>query len=626
MPEPTSDGELAPVLGLLDHALKACSAYNRPDLGARLTAVRQKTADPAVRVLVVGEFKQGKSSLVNGLIGTPACPVDDDIATSVPTAIRYADEPVAFAHHAANGADEPAPPVEIDPERVADLVCERRGGGEDTTGLRLVELGLPVPLLASGLQLVDTPGVGGLGSRHSTLTLSALPSADAVLLVSDASQEYTAAEMRFLDDAAALCPRVYAAITKIDVYPEWRKVVDLDCEHLTRLGFPLDVFPVSSALREEAIQRGDRGLNDESGYPTLRQWLLDEVVGGASKAAAANAASHVLHVCGQLEAEFLAERDALSDPEAASRVRDELEEARARAERLRQESARWQITLNDGTADLGSDIDHDFRTRTRGLIAEAEARLEEGDPADYWDECQKWFEERVTEEIGQNFRLLHQRANELVEEVASLFAAAESDVSVDVSIELPFESLAQIAGPALELGTVTGFKGKAGKAAAKGFSAIRGSYGGYMMFTMIGGMVGLAAMSPAVLGLTAIMGRKTLRDEKQRELNQRRQQAKGAIRKYVDEVSFEIGKESRDTLRALQRTLRDGFTARAEEIQTSMTAAIKRAEEAAASTGDPEARLRDVAAELERIGGLAERARAYTDGIPAGRAEAEAGA
>ena len=39
--------------------------------------------------------------------------------------------------------------------------------------------------------LVDTPGVGGLGSAHGAATMAALPSADAVLLVSDAAQEYT---------------------------------------------------------------------------------------------------------------------------------------------------------------------------------------------------------------------------------------------------------------------------------------------------------------------------------------------------------------------------------------------------------------------------------------------------
>ena len=44
-----------------------------------------------MRVLVVGEFKQGKSQLVNALVNAPVCPVDDDIATAVPTVVRHAE-------------------------------------------------------------------------------------------------------------------------------------------------------------------------------------------------------------------------------------------------------------------------------------------------------------------------------------------------------------------------------------------------------------------------------------------------------------------------------------------------------------------------------------------------------
>ena len=47
-----------------------------------------------VRVLVVGEFKQGKSLLVNALVGAPVCPVHDDIATSVATVVTHAPSPV----------------------------------------------------------------------------------------------------------------------------------------------------------------------------------------------------------------------------------------------------------------------------------------------------------------------------------------------------------------------------------------------------------------------------------------------------------------------------------------------------------------------------------------------------
>ena len=85
---------------------------------------------------------------------------------------------------------------------------------------------------AGGLEIVDTPGVGGLSSVHGAATMAALPTADAVLLVSDASQEYTAPELEFLRQAIRLCPNVACVLTKTDLYPEWRRIAELDRGHL----------------------------------------------------------------------------------------------------------------------------------------------------------------------------------------------------------------------------------------------------------------------------------------------------------------------------------------------------------------------------------------------------------
>src|SRR4029450_2267724 len=82
-------------LSVVDLGRQAAKAYARPDLLSRLSATRKRLADPAFHVFVIGEFKQGKSSSVNALLNAPVCPVDDDIATSVPTAIGFGDPPSA---------------------------------------------------------------------------------------------------------------------------------------------------------------------------------------------------------------------------------------------------------------------------------------------------------------------------------------------------------------------------------------------------------------------------------------------------------------------------------------------------------------------------------------------------
>ena len=122
-------------LSVVDLGLQASSAYKRTDLVDRLRATRRRLADPAFHVFVVGEFKQGKSSLVNALLNAPVCPVDDDIATSAPTAVRYGQEPAAAVllkppePPEGMGRDdgaEPPPPIrqDIPIDQVAGYVTE----------------------------------------------------------------------------------------------------------------------------------------------------------------------------------------------------------------------------------------------------------------------------------------------------------------------------------------------------------------------------------------------------------------------------------------------------------------------------------------------------------------------
>ncbi len=200
-------------LAVVDRALAAIARYERPDLDDRLRHARARLRDDRVRVLVVGEFKQGKSMLVNGLVGAPVCPTFDDVATAVPTHVRHAETGDGSPWSASSIRPAPtrtsgAPSASrCRPTELADHVCEQGNPG-NREGWSHVEVAVPRPVLAGGLELVDTPGVGGLQSVHGAATMAALPGADAVLLVSDAAQEYTAPELEFLAHAASVCPNV----------------------------------------------------------------------------------------------------------------------------------------------------------------------------------------------------------------------------------------------------------------------------------------------------------------------------------------------------------------------------------------------------------------------------------
>jgi hypothetical protein len=591
-------GLVTRALKLLNATQRATEAHGRNDLTYRQELARQRLDQPDIEALVVGEFKKGKSTLVNALLNVPLCPVSDEMATVVPTFVRHGEQPAAevLAHPPAGAAPDASTtsqPIEL--EEIAAWVSEH-GNAENHRSIRAVEVRVPRRLLASGLVLVDTPGVGGLHSVYGAATMAALGTAEVVVFVTDASQELSAVEIEVLRSAAARCPTVVCVLTKIDLYPAWKRIADLDRGHLAAadLGH-VPVLPVSSLLRQEALARESRELNEESGYPTLVSYLNDSVIGQAQQVSVRTAISSAVFALDQIEATLTAERSVLADPDRAKPLVDELERAKARAEQLRAQSARWQQTLADGSQDLASQIDHDLRGRLRAVSTAADDGLDDCDPNDVWDDFSAWLRQQVATHVAENAAKLRGAAGALAQRVAEHFALDEVAVVHEVDIGLP-PSITTAGHAALDVEFERTARG------ASTLAALRGAYGGVLMFGMVGQLAGLTLINPltAVIGLG--LGRRAIKEERKRQLTMRRQQVKQAVRRYLDEVSFAVSHESREAIRRVQRELRDEFTQRAEQLQRSTREALVAAETAARqTTQQAQARLKAIDGELGRL-------------------------
>ncbi len=587
---------------VVDIAVKAAVAYRRDDLLHRLRGTQARLADRTIRVLVAGEFKQGKSALVNALVNAPVCPVDDDAAACMPIEIGYAETPTADHveypdPHSQEGRRHGIP-IDGVRQHVRDT------DATDRTVVRHVEVGIPRDILSGGLRLVDMPGSGGLGSLHGAGIVATLPSAHALIMVSDSSQEYTASELDFVCHAAQLCPTVLCVLTKIDLYPEWRRIAEIDRGRLRDAGVDARLLAVSSHLRTVALDRQDRQLNAESGFAALAHHLRDEVLANADRLACRSAAQDVLAVTKALHGSMSTELAALRDPAMTEALMAELAEATARADRLRKQSARWQQTLNDGVADLTADIDHDLRERMRAVLREAETELEAVDPTHVVDEFSAWLQRRVASAASANFVWTRQRVQWLASQVADHFGA-------EGVADLPTPEHTVAAGAlaqAVEFSMPEAEKFGFGQ---KWISGMRGGYGGTLMVGMASTLAGLALINPLSIVAGVLLGRKTVKDERKRMLQRRQAEAKSATRRYVDDVLFQLGKESRALLRQAQRTLRDHFSHVAEELVRSLAESTQAAQQAVSlDRKDRERRIADLEAELARIDNLAGTARA----------------
>ena len=590
----------------VDLALATIARYDRSDLNARLKQARARLLDDQIRVLVVGEFKQGKSLLINGLVTASVCPVYDDVATSVPTVVRYADSPtVTLVRELEADGDSSEPRTEriqVPVEELADHVSEAGNPG-NRERLSFAEVGVPRRILANGLEVVDTPGVGGLHSVHGAATMAALPSADAVLLVSDASQEYTEPELEFLRQAQKVCPNVGCVLTKTDLYPEWRRIAELDRAHLVTAGIEAELFTVSSTLRLHAARDDDKELNNESGFPALVRYLRQRVVGQADLLARRSTVHDVLAVTDQLTGSLRAEQSAQQSPETVQELIQQLTEAEQRAAALKERSARWQVTLNDGVADVNADIDYDLRDRMREIVRLAEEEIDNGgDPTKTWKQFTGWAEQEVATASSATFIWATQKTRWLVQKVADHFSEDAEQIAPALPTEAS-DALSSVRDMALREGEPWGVGQKA-------LTALRGGYVGVLMFGLLGTMVGLSLLNPFSIGAGLLLGGKALTDERRRIITRRQSEAKMTVRRYIEDVIFQVGKDSRDILRRAQREIRDHFTTLAEEMQRSIGESLQGAQKAVkTSKSDREQRLVEIKRELERLEALQQKAR-----------------
>lgn len=571
-----------------------CRRADRLDLLRRLGIAGQRLRTQDVRVLVVGQHNQGKSQLINAMLNAPVCPVDDDVATAVPTEVAYAEQARATVLVAVGPGAQTNDQVRERPVPIAQLSDYIRRPRTEFEGERVVgaRAFLPRTLLKSGLVLVDTPGTGGVESIHSALTRAALPTADAVLLVTDASSELTAPELDFLREALRACPTVIGIQSKTDLFPDWRRVLEINQGHLTTAGLDLTMVPVSAQLRLTAAARKDMTLNAESGFPVLLDTINQRIVGRRDALVRTSTRHDVTGVLEDLTTNLRREQGVLEDPKTLSELTAELTETRRHAEELKRRSARWQTTLSDGVGDLNSDLDHDLRDRIRRVVREAEAAIDEGDPAEDWETFAAWLEERVSASITDTFQWADENATWLLNKVGEHFTQ-EAMTAVPAFEMAGIEQLAsKLEGPGLL--TVETLN-----PAQKFFIGLRGSYGGVLMFGLLTGLAGLAVINPISLGAGLILGTKAYREDAGHRLNKRRSDAKNLVRRYTDEVAFQCGKTLRDRLRQVQRIVREYYITVAEELAEALTRSVEDAKRAAtATTTERKARIETVTALL----------------------------
>jgi len=555
------------IVELIDHTIAIADLNERGDLVQRLTRARRRITDPQIRVVIAGQLKQGKSQLLNSLLNLPVARVGDDEATVVVTVVSYGDPPSARLVLAA-GPNGEAATVDFPIDDInTDLRRAPQAGGREV--LR-VEVGAPSPLLQGGLAFIDTPGVGGHGQPHLSATLGLLPDADALLMVSDASQELTEPEMWFIRQAHQICPLTVLVATKTDLYPRWRDIVSTNRAHLQRAQVPIPIIPVSSLLRSHAVTLNDKELNEESNFPAIVKFLSERVMPRETDRVRDQVLTEIRSAAEQLITSVGSELAVVNDPGLRDRLADDLERRKREALDALEQTALWQQVLNDGYTDLTTDVDHDLRARFRALTEDIEQQIDTCDPTRQWSEIGADVENAVATAVGDNFVWAYRRAEALADDVAQSFADAGLDSII--SPELSARAMGADFDP---LKSVAQLDSKPAGKGQKVVTGLRGSYGGVVMIGMLSSVAGLGLFNPLSVGAGLVLGRMAYKEDKEHRLLRARAEAKTNVRRFVDDVSFVVGKESRDRLKVIHRALRDHYRGIANEMTRSLNESLQ---------------------------------------------------
>jgi GTPase SAR1 family protein len=193
---------------LLDRAAElARLAEGRPE-AVRATRIADRLRAGRFSISVVGEFKRGKSTLVNALVGEEVVPTGVLPLTAVRTELAYGAPSSTVVH--LDGTLR-----RIERSEVADYVAEERNPANEKKVARVVLRGR-WDLLIGGVELVDTPGVGSVYEHNTEEARAALVDTDGAIVVLAADAPLSAAERDMLTALAGRQAPTFFVLNKVD--------------------------------------------------------------------------------------------------------------------------------------------------------------------------------------------------------------------------------------------------------------------------------------------------------------------------------------------------------------------------------------------------------------------------
>lgn len=255
-----------------------------PKVSSIMKTTRNLIEHPSYDVVVCGEVKKGKSSLLNAIIGQEILPVNNEIATSQVFRITNSSSE-SFYLVFTDGTRKQISRDELSHYgSQVDANLQGEPIFQDHT-LSYIQVNVPVAFLPEGVSLVDTPGLGALYKSHEWITQNYVSKASAVIFVMDPERPLVDKEKEFIHKVLDITPHILFVMTKIDMYAEeaLKAIMERNRELLALIYAEKEleapqIFPVSSTAlmkvstgKVQALQASNLR---NSRFPQLKEQLM----------------------------------------------------------------------------------------------------------------------------------------------------------------------------------------------------------------------------------------------------------------------------------------------------------------------------------------------------------------
>jgi len=235
----------------LNRLAELATEFGADHIASTARSIAERISEGRFYVACIGQFKRGKSTLLNALIGHSVLPTAVVPVTALPTILRHGD------HLSARIRLQNAAWTDIPVSNVEDYVSEVKNP-ENAKGVAGVEIFVPSPLLESGMCLVDTPGLGSVFAGNTAATQAFIPHIDAAIVVIGTDPPLSADELQLVETVSQEVHDLVFVLNKADRANADERIAALDFSRRvleTRLKRAVPaIFEVSALERLE--QRG----------------------------------------------------------------------------------------------------------------------------------------------------------------------------------------------------------------------------------------------------------------------------------------------------------------------------------------------------------------------------------